>query len=1253
MAKAARNKKGAKGPGVRGRALDALRRKTLDPKENPENSLTAAILLACCPDPKKKCMQGDDDSDETATRYPDAFVPSPYTALLEPIAKHVWAQYQQDANQAHVALLNLIFRGVGGSFETTLDPTTTELDTMDDSEWEQVVTNIVDDMRHTPPDSILTCACFKGAVYANDKSKQSLAQEEYRIVLDHFWYLLGILGLSSAVSATNDRASSSSFDIERIRDLAMRMMELCGAGQPDLRSSATVAAMQLALAACDGTLEFQARLATANRQLRAAKAAKTNAKQKTLQRTVEALERSSADLEQVVSQTVVAGVFMKRYRDSDPYIRAFCLRALSQMMLKRPDLFLRDTYLKYYGWMMSDKDSVVRVAALEGLLVPFTRAQEQAKKSNSKSIHPLQVIDLDKLEKVTHKFLPRIAECVVDVSIEVQQRAMPLLLALNRHGFMDEVDNDSVWNQINLRALASDTTADVRRDALYFIMEQLEPFDEDDDAQSSRPERQKVDQIDAIATWVAHALSDGAVPMEFLRVHLTSYIVQSIRDMPAHAHLMTDWSAILRAIQRDTEANVSQSQAQRVTLAKQRVLLQIFASAAALEARSGYCSEDTGEGTLILDSDVGRAKSQLLFASGVVGTVGKYKKQPAALSGESLTVSLLKALPNLLEAYKGDLIVLRSLTTLPQYFVSSVLAVPTRKGAVQSLTDLLAELFLDSTDTTVLQNTCLALCVLANGDHARNREALMKLRNVAFTVKNRLFDLYGQATPKKNNGLSARSPQKQGDEEKENFDEQLAISLCLIRLRILSKRRYLGDLFAVDEILDRAGQEESTNGEDTDPCVHLCATIAQETARILREREVLLPEDEDSSIEIPKIWSATNPKIHHVAARSVVESLNLILSLTSWRLQQALAKERTAKEILAVDDVSLDYCEGDSVDIDEATMAATEFEKKLIIRMRDGLQKLLGLCFDQYLEEFESEEDSVYSLDHVAFSNFVQMHAGKVAGDLRSLFPKELSDAVSPLLRACALTEDSHLIGGFVRFFREKEDRLARNGKQMKNLLLLPMSRGICSSWLDGNRREAGTVLAHIDNSNQDSAKSVNTLCHLLKKIDPVRLLESHMASLRQGYADWIDSEPEEPESDRPTEDEMDEFAAAEQHHAESVRRDFGFLSIASARPSSNRFSLLPCSVWWSHSQLKAIESQARSLALTLGVGKLTDVKLGNALFGFVKEGMRYAFQSEGHGSEEDCNLGGHLTFLLVLNKYENCALATASLCKTCPSFFF
>lgn len=478
------------------RALDTLKRKVLDPKESPENSLTAAILEACTSKDKKKPYEEEESTNSTITRYPDAFLPTAYTAALEPLAKQVLQQYQQDANKAHVALLNLVFRSVGGSYNTALDPETTNLEDMDDDQWEQVVTSIVDDMRLTPPDSILFCACPKGALYYNNENnKHSVAQEEYRQIYEHFWYLLGTLGLSTSASSGTEHASS--FDIERIRDLALRMMELVTVGQPDLRAAAAVAALQLAIAACDSTLDFRTRLMTAKRQLKAAKQAKTSTKQKALQNTVATLERTGDDLEQVVLETIVPGVFMRRYRDSDPYIRAACIDALANMTLQRPDLFLTDTYLKYFGWMMSDKHPVVRVTAIKGLKAPLVRAQEQ--EESSAHVHPLSKINVANMEKLIDKFMPRISDCVVDVSLQVQEEGMALLIVLLRHGFMDDLEDNHFWNKINLRALAADTTAKVRRDALYFVLDQLEMFDEE--AANVSPERQQVERILSIATW--------------------------------------------------------------------------------------------------------------------------------------------------------------------------------------------------------------------------------------------------------------------------------------------------------------------------------------------------------------------------------------------------------------------------------------------------------------------------------------------------------------------------------------------------------------------------------------------------------------------------------------------------------------------------------------------------------------------------------------------------------------------------------
>ena len=114
----------------------------------------------------------------------------------------------------------------------------------------------------------------------------------------------------------------------------------------------------------------------------------------------------------------------------------------------------------------SDKDEVVRVSALQGLLLPF----ESAKSAKDSGID----IDLSLMEHVIVKFLPRIADSVIDVSTSVQESGMKLLLALLRTGLLDEVEDENMWNQINLCALETNTSPEVRRTALYFIMEQLE-----------------------------------------------------------------------------------------------------------------------------------------------------------------------------------------------------------------------------------------------------------------------------------------------------------------------------------------------------------------------------------------------------------------------------------------------------------------------------------------------------------------------------------------------------------------------------------------------------------------------------------------------------------------------------------------------------------------------------------------------------------------------------------------------------------
>lgn len=65
-----------------------------------------------------------------------------------------------------------------------------------------------------------------------------------------------------------------------------------------------------------------------------------------------------------------------------------------------------------------------------------------------------------------------------------------------------------------------------------------------------------------------------------------------------------------------------------------------------------------------------------------------------------------------------------------------------------------------------------------------------------------------------------------------------------------------------------------------------------------------------------------------------------------------------------------------------------------------------------------------------------------------------------------------------------------------------------------------------------------------MRKIDPVRALESQMASLRQSYELWVDDTPEL-ESDRPSEEEMAEFEEAEGAHG--VRSMLAYVALCMA----------------------------------------------------------------------------------------------------------
>ena len=66
------------------------------------------------------------------------------------------------------------------------------------------------------------------------------------------------------------------------------------------------------------------------------------------------LEGQLKDLQEVMN-TIFSSVFVHRYRDNRPEIRALCIAELGVWMRDYGVVYLNDHYLKYIGWTLYDK----------------------------------------------------------------------------------------------------------------------------------------------------------------------------------------------------------------------------------------------------------------------------------------------------------------------------------------------------------------------------------------------------------------------------------------------------------------------------------------------------------------------------------------------------------------------------------------------------------------------------------------------------------------------------------------------------------------------------------------------------------------------------------------------------------------------------------------------------------------------------------------------------------------------------------
>uniref|UniRef100_A0A3B3I8U6 Cohesin subunit SA n=1 Tax=Oryzias latipes TaxID=8090 RepID=A0A3B3I8U6_ORYLA len=182
------------------------------------------------------------------------------------------------------------------------------------------------------------------------------------------------------------------------------------------RHTSTLLALKVMTGLVEVAVTVSVQLQTTQRQIDTEKSKnpqiRASDKLEELHATISELKENREEVCSMMNATF-RGVFVHRYRDLLPDIRAICIEELGVWLNKDPEDFLNDGCLKYLGWTLFDKQSAVRlqcVRALQGLY-------------KEKEF-------IGRLELFTSRFKERMLSMVLDKEPDVAVEAVNLLLLI-------------------------------------------------------------------------------------------------------------------------------------------------------------------------------------------------------------------------------------------------------------------------------------------------------------------------------------------------------------------------------------------------------------------------------------------------------------------------------------------------------------------------------------------------------------------------------------------------------------------------------------------------------------------------------------------------------------------------------------------------------------------------------------------------------------------------------------------------------
>ncbi|CAI5725825.1 unnamed protein product [Hyaloperonospora brassicae] len=925
-----------------------------------------------------------------------------------------------------------------------------------------------------------------------------------------------------------------------------------------IRHTSAVAILALSVALVRTAASISEQLAIAKRQLKAetnspVAATPGSARKSPNVHKVALLKDNEALYENRLQQvlklvnSIFTEVVVHRYRDVMPEIRVVSVQCLGHWITILPDHFLKDNFLKYLGWCLSDKAASVRLEVVAILCELYEKDAFT-----------------ERLELFNSRFLPRYMELCNDVDNAVVEESIHLLIAIDKHSLISsDVELPAV------EKLVFDAERDsIRKVAAEFVCLQYDAFGIA--VSKTKNAQLKKEQLNTQAIAL----------VEFAEEYIQSHgIPESAVETLVDAFWELDDCLVLRDWRLMTDLLLVDKSAPDLSCKQQTILLRLLVASV-----SKLVENSTNRGA------------------------GAATKRESEQLQEEITVAYCKDIPSLFVMYQADSDKLSLLLQLiPMLSLKSEI-IGHHSNHVKELLEKLKHAFLLHSDEELLSSLSLSVAHLLQTEHTSlKREVEATMHELVQEIMDKLdrllesdlklydtFATAGDGTPTTRN-KGARSGKKKSATVKQLSDVEYALRIALCRLKCLVRHVNIRGYIPPDSssILDKTGRTAASDPQQGQ-MEKLVRAIGDLLCRRTRSVSELHEEFRHLDtikhgltilffdllwITLPIFETAAEKKTRDSSGNTRDDAEAKVDLSTQVQIQEVCRSRSTLEEAL-ISVLEMHLARPDKARDDKHERTEEASERQLMESMEEM--------------DFEGEDVAVFVDDAQSFA-FITFC------DARCLFVEKFQEATAPY-DALDWTLPKVLVLLTQTFFERKmdeaeerepeyEDDVVQNDpamlkekmdamrewdqkQQRKAELLVALGRvTLCNP---SKKHQAAAVLQYFTSSGKLSVEVVKAYGKQVKADAPVRYLEIQMTSLRQLYSSillWKQNiEAAEPGNDSDQVSEEDDL----QDKVNSSKQE--------------------------------LKELARRFSQSLGVGKVS-ASLRVPFLRFLREGIRYALE--------------------------------------------